>query len=90
MQAGGLFGEHLNRLVQVAVRGGPGQAETATQPGDVRFVAEPGQRVQRLPPAGQQPGARPGTPGTPLGGQQSASSLDTYATSSPGTSSMTR
>src|SRR6185437_6536589 len=58
-----LRGEDIDGLVLVPVSGGLGDPEARAQPADVRPVTEPGQREDRLLPAGQ--GTRPG-PGAEL------------------------
>jgi hypothetical protein len=51
--AWGLRGEHLDSLVLVPAGGGLRDPEPLAQPPDVRPVPEPGQREDRLLPAGQ-------------------------------------
>ena len=69
-QLRGLFGEHRDDLVQVAVGGGPGDAVVAGQRIGGGAVAEPAQPQHRLPEAGQRPAAPRGAAAAPLGQQQ--------------------
>src|SRR5690348_6704137 len=59
-QRRGLRGEHVDGLVLVPVGGGLGDPEAGAQAADVRPVPEPGQREDRLLPAGQGTGPGPG------------------------------
>jgi hypothetical protein len=68
-QLGGLFGQHDDDLIEVAVGGGPGDAVIAGQRLGGGAVAEPPQAQHRLPKTAQRPAAARSAAPPPLGEQ---------------------
>lgn len=72
VEAGGLAGQDVDDLVQVAVGGGLGEPECDAVQADVGLGAEPGQGEQGLIEAGQAPGALRCAPAAALPVEQAA------------------